>query len=213
MPQYADINAEFFVRGAARQAAQILDDYRTAVKQTNADPMIPAGGKLFRAGELQKEAIGKLEALKEQTELAAILYNKEAAHKRDQARPVIPSGPYDRYVRRFTYLLDRGLSVEALVGRYKGDARALRVLQNEYEAFAWGENPENPKAPEAVGAIIDQAAYESFGSGYQDKVDTEKRFERGAYRVMVAINQAQRVARRRRTGRRVLTGLRRRATG
>jgi hypothetical protein len=50
MPQYADINAEFFVRGAARQVAQILDNYRTAVKQTNADPMIPAGGKLFKAG-------------------------------------------------------------------------------------------------------------------------------------------------------------------
>ena len=82
-----------------------------------------------------------------------------------------------------------------MVSRYKGDAQALRILQDEYEAFAWGENSEDPKAPEAVKAIIDQAAYESFGSEYKGKVDAEKRFDRGAYRVGVAISQALAVAR------------------
>lgn len=183
------------VKTAPKKAHDILTSYQNGARATFNDPMIPDQGKLFKSGQLQSDAVAQLNDLNEKAGASADLARKAMIHERDSKRPKISADEYRKHAERFRYLQGRGISLEKMADQFADDPAALAVLQDEVGTLAWGERPDDPSAGEGLQAKLEQAAYETFSDDYRSAADQIADFDKGSYRVQVAINQALRVAR------------------
>lgn len=177
-----------FVTSAPQKAANILSGYKADYAQTRDDVYLPEAGRLHKFGELHDQALKEAENIASQTELAATITRKELLHKRDAARPKVDATMYQRKADQFRYLLGKGVSLEALVDRVQDDKTGLKVLQDEVDTLAFGENPTDPQAGEGYAARLEQMALDTYGPDYQQADGELKDFDQQAYRAQMAAN-------------------------
>jgi hypothetical protein len=180
------------VKNAPTKAANIIGNWKAKVAEINGNPVIPEAGQLHLIGEATQEALNEIQKLNEQQAVAADLARKALAHQRDQKRPKVDNGTHERKARQMLYLVEKGISVETLIRDYGQDPQLLAILADEAPIFARAESPLDPKAAEGVQAMIEQAAYQTFGDDYRAKADELSAFQQGAYRSQVAMAAALR---------------------